>query len=162
MEKQIVNLPIRAIRLFKEKKIIQNGLTIPFIVGIYQQYNHIHPADSSSLEWIRTILDDIVNNQDHQQYLLCRCPDLKEYVLSIPYDTINTGHAICNREGHSILYLAMYDTDIHYDNIDYLAKFLENRYGDHIVNGEFSLKAEQWRSFSKEEIDIINEILSFD
>ena len=59
---QISNLPFLAITAFKEAELIREGLTIPFLVGIYQQLREKQGQSFviDSPECIKDIINDIL------------------------------------------------------------------------------------------------------
>jgi hypothetical protein len=71
------NLPIwyNQISFRKSKRIITNGLTIPYIIGSYNFLGHAYS--------INELMNEIINSNLDKCAVIQKCPEIRQYVIGI-------------------------------------------------------------------------------
>ena len=159
--KQSFNLSYVVINEFKTKGLIKNGLTIPFLIGIYQRQREKQgqSIDLDSSECIKILINDIANKQNVQKFWLYTCPNIKEYILKTlgDKDTDITQNSLY-RHINNLLYFEEF-FDILNPTIDNTSEYLYEKYRCQISNRKFSKINGKWCDYSNDEQQLINKIL---
>lgn len=152
------NLPLwfRQISYQKNERIITNGLTIPYLIGIYQICNQ--PLNHNS---IRTLIFEIKESILEECAVLQRCPYIRQYVIGVD-DRQYCEHYMKkqirfeNSVGQSSLFVTQNANELG-NNLDRIVELFNNIYDNCISNAEFSWNNEtkNWEKFTEYEIDLI-------
>jgi hypothetical protein len=139
---------LKVLKHFEANNYVQNGLTIPFLVGSRRLIE--------SKENILSVNEFIDSMTDYGCTLLY-CDTLKEFIIgSIDIETEKY-----NFNG-KMKFKNIYQTDESLKNIkclNDLKSFFSNRYQSIINSNKFSKSLGKWNDFSDEEIKQIMEIL---
>lgn len=122
---------------------LKTGPSIPFLVGVYFQFNLLEESDLNTDHCIRRVFEDILNTKDDTTVNIVYCRTIDAEVLTIePHD-----------ENANL-------TDL---SIDRWVKLLWEKYGKYICNKRFSIDRNDysWREFIKEEKEIIEQLKIF-
>ena len=142
--------------LFSWREQGGDGLTIPFILGSKQYYDHGN--DDLSVE---KLILEIAYNSEFEVYL-SYCMTIDQLILGIRDQSKyqNAGHFLITASNtRSNLFISKFLTDFDEDVVS-VAKELATRY-QHLVNqGNFSFNNREWGGFSSEEMNFIKSIVN--
>ncbi len=125
---------------FLSEGYVNNGLTLPFLVGLYE-HNEM------------TIEDLIEDFSDSKYISIQKCGNIDEFIFGIYID-----------EGDSELYkkieglICLDDSLNHISTLSELIEFFEFTYSEEIENSLFSKNGEDWTDYTEEEKKQLSEL----
>lgn len=153
--------PLKLIQALKEKGIIKNGLTVPYLLGAfkYPNVNYITKKD------LKSLLDNLINSDTSQKPVFYYCgEDINEFVITLEsnencQNNYITDIVFYNTNGQKGFYI-LENAKKFGATKDELVDNLWNRYADVIKSHKFSWKSlsQSWEQFSEFEITNITEI----
>lgn len=138
----------KVLKHFEQKRYIQNGLTIPFLIG---SRSIIEP--SQPLQSISEFINDLIEGTEATKVTIMTCNDIKEYILAL-------------LDSDSVPYLSSYKalgnlicTD---DSIDAepsaLVELIDEKYSSIIENATYSKNNGRWDEYTSIEVSQLSEI----
>ncbi len=143
------------IEKLKEKGVITNGLTIPYLVGALNvRFNF--PSNKSTLI---QLVDNLINSTiDNNKLVLMFCGDIDEYVISVESEKFceeNYSNEISFRNAANIKTLYITDNAKNFGKTkEELVENLWIKYVDQIQNKLYSWKSLEHKYFSFDDIEI--------
>lgn len=151
------DLPIwyKQILYQKDNRIIENGLTIPYLVGTYKTLGE-------KLENpIESLLNKIIESNFDKCAVLQKCPHINKYVIGIEdrgfcERLMKKDIQFKNSKGKSSLFITLNAEDLG-NNLDNIVTKFEDSYETIIGKGQFSWNntSKQWEKFNQPEIETI-------
>ncbi len=155
------SLWIHSINHFKKINYIKNGLTLPFLVGIYVNRYQIFPT----VDTLNRVIREIAFTKTSLRPVLMFCDDINEYVISLhtqEYCKEHSFNSIQNTEDENIkINLLIADNAKRFGlEFNSLCQNLHDRYGRNIESKLFSWSGStyHWREFNEYEKKCIIEI----
>lgn len=155
------NLAHKAICALKESGLVTDGLTIPFLVGIYHQKQ---PLNLFTHSCIAILIEDLIHNLNSHKFFLRTCSNINEYILSILSEADNDVTKpdspyphISNMQNIPILYFEEY-FDISNPTVNSVSQHLYDKYRHNIQRELFSKMNGQWCHYTEEEKQLIVEL----
>lgn len=143
------NIPLwlKVISSLKNRKIIDSGVSIPYMVGVYYLKSLIH--DLESQDCIRTVLTNIINTVEHgNEVAIFSCDAYSPHIhiiqmlndrSSIEIEKVKKSNPyLSNPLGQPVIYLQMNGIISPY-NMDVLTEYLWNKYNKPIRQKNFSV-----------------------
>lgn len=144
----------------KTKKVITNGLTLPYIIGADKVINK-KPFDDNS---IPSLLKNIVNSQTEQIAVFQNCTDINQYVVGVEnLDFCNLYFknylSFNNQENSKSLYITPNALSFG-TTIAEIEKNLIDKFQGFIQDEKFSWNrsTSSWEKFTPKEIEILNSV----
>lgn len=149
----------KLIEFLKDKKEIEIGLTIPYIIGACAVYEQSFVIDNNS---IKNLIKDILNSEEEKVAAIQYCDNIQNYVVALwqlehAETTFQNKPQLTNSRGQKRLFL---DSDSFGTTETEIIKSFEARYLSYIKSKKFSWDSfsEEWKSFDQREIKQIKEI----
>lgn len=146
----------RQISFQKEKRIISNGLTIPYLIGSYQICNQNLPENP-----IKYLMSEIKNSQLDKCAVIQMCPNIGQYVVGIDDRKFCEMYMkkqiqFKNTNGQTSLVITLNAEDLG-DNFEGIIDQFVKLYDRSIANSNFSWNNDTmaWENFTSSEIDLI-------
>ncbi|KZS39210.1 hypothetical protein AWE51_11690 [Aquimarina aggregata] len=142
----------------KKNKYITNGLTIPYLIGIYKLLNHTLENP------IKSLLNKIIESDFDKCAVLQKCPQIGHYVVGIDNREfcerfMKKDIQFRNSKGNTSLFITLNANNLG-DNVEKIIKEFENLYSELIQNDQHSWnnKLKKWEEFGQSEIERINKV----
>jgi hypothetical protein len=134
----------------------RTGLTIPFIVGVFNLYLRNGNEDK---ETVKSLLHSIVNSDIDIPISIFFCDTIGEYVLTT--DRM-VGIEIRNESLQKITFIISISAEIIGKNIDELVLKFEKKYNENISENKYSKNNLKWTQYNEDDKKLIKEALSID
>lgn len=143
----------------KAKGIINNGLTIPYVIGGIKTINETLVLDYNS---VKILLEEIINsNLSNDVIILQKCPDINQFVIKIENANFADKYLqkeiiFKNKEDRKTFYITQNASSLG-NSVDEITANLNKLYLTNILEETFSWSnsSNQWFHFTDEEINII-------
>lgn len=149
------------ISTFKNENMINNGLTIPFLIGAYQ-FKSIGEKTFS----IQSVLSEIVNSRTELKPVLQHCPDIHQFVISLKSEEIyNTDFkedfAFKNPFGERTLVITQNASALG-SSVEDISNSLFPKYASCLQAKEFSWSGyeQTWKRFNDKETKLIKTVFN--
>jgi len=159
MTKSELPLWFKQISYYKSNNIIENGLTIPYLVGSYILRNQ--PLNG---EPISSLLTSILESKLEKCAVLQKCPGIHQYVIGIDDREfcerfMKKDIRFVNSLGKSSLFITLNACNLGND-IDKIIKEFNNLYGGYISESRFSWnkRTKDWEEFTESQKNLIRKI----
>ncbi len=146
---------------FKEKNIIANGLTIPYLVGAMTLKYKLSPSKETLIE----LINNLINSNSTNKPVLQFCDDINEYVISLKTEefcetNFKTEYFFRNVANAKTLFVAQNASQFGKTKEE-LINSLWEKYGEQIQHKLFSWKSlkQQWFPFGLLDENRIKEAL---
>lgn len=145
---------------FEKHRYIQNGLTIPFLIGAEKFL-----SQEDDLLSVKEFLTQIIDRKIQRQITMQRCPDIGEYVFGLVDWETNQFKEFYKKSGKNMFRelgcLNILDRSYHeIEDIDEIIRKLEEIYNPLVNDMKYSKNFGEWSSFTEKDINRISEILN--
>ena len=138
------------ILFFERKHYVNNGLTIPFLIGA------IKLLDGNKLK-ISQLLTEFSDIRNSKRTTIMKCGNIGEFVIGImDLESEEYHNKLPNDLQKEFKKLAIIDNSLNqFNEIKELINFFENRYGFEIENEQYSKNLGKWTEFTKKDLENI-------
>ena len=147
-------LGVELIDYFTNKNYINNGLTIPFIIGAIKEI-------SGNYLSISELIAKLVDKNNSPKMTILYCGNIGEHVIGVMDDETESYYKEANTYKHLKSFGSVIVTDKSLDHIETLGdlkSFFEDKYQDCISKEKYSKMRGAWHNFSDTDLSRINEI----
>lgn len=157
------NFLISLIQELKEKKIIREGITLPYMLGSFKikdKYN-----STITKEYVCSVLNEILEYSE-TRFWIYTCSSIDQLVIkpiyvSVDVDIVENGayRNICNKLGTPVLYFEeAFPIDI--ICVDNVADYILSTYKEQLIYEKYSFMDNLWVPIPDGELAIINELVN--